>query len=130
MCQISKHFALGLFTLNYTLTIITKTCFTTATQTINPYDEEEILKDSIIRYPNLNNSDMTKINRTKNLNSIAVQTERLTLEYSNSVSRKDFKSLKHDDIHSKGNKSNSVKFKENHQPGEIPKYVKLQIVLK
>lgn len=90
---------------------------------MNPYDEEEILKGSIIRYPKLKNSDMAKTSRIIHVNSIAVQTESPEFENYNSVSRKDLKSLQQDNIHSKENKPNSVKFKENHQPGEIPKYV-------
>lgn len=96
-----------------------------ATQTINPYNEENILKDSIIRYSKSRNLDKNKIIQKKNVNSIAVQTECSESEISNPVTKSDYKSMEQENILK--NQPNSVRFQKNvtghHQPGEIPKYV-------
>lgn len=96
-----------------------------ATQTVNPYNEENILKDSIIRYSKSRNLDKNKIIQKKNVNSIAVQTECSESEISNHVTKSDYKSMEQENILKK--QPNSVRFQNNvtghHQPGEIPKYV-------
>lgn len=94
---------------------------------MNPYNKEEILKDSIIKYPNSRNSDKSKIIQMKHMSTIAVQTESSKLEDCNSMSVNNSKSIqKQDDVNSKGNQLNLVGLEENvlghHRPGEIPKY--------
>ncbi|XP_026806344.1 uncharacterized protein LOC113549309 [Rhopalosiphum maidis] len=101
-----------------------------ATQTVNPFE----IEDNCIRYPMSETSDMAKINQTKHVNTISVQTESSESEYSNCMSNKNVKSIHRQDINSKKKQQNSVKFKENimghHQPGEIPKYLKDRKALK
>lgn len=94
---------------------------------MNPYNEEDILKDSIIRYPNFRNSDKSKIIQMKHMSTIAVQTEGSKLEDCNSMSVNNSKSIqKHNDVNSKENQLNLVGLEKNtldhHRPGEIPKY--------
>lgn len=100
--------------------------FVTDTQTVNPYNEENILKDSIIRYPKLKNSDMNKIIQMKYTNTIAVQTDSSESVYSNVTSKDTLKSVQNYN-NSKRKQPNSVEIKENvfshHKPGEIPKYI-------
>lgn len=100
--------------------------FIIGTQTINPYNEENILKDSIIRYPKLKNSDMSKIIQMKYTNTIAVQTDSSESEYSNVTSKDTLKSIQNYND-SKRKQQNLVEIKENlldhHKPGEIPKYI-------
>lgn len=101
--------------------------FFIATQTVNPYNEENILKDSIIRYPKSRNSDMAKAIQINNMNTIAVQTGSSESECFESMSKKGLKSMQQIDDNSKKKQLNTVGLKENiishHQPGEIPKYV-------
>ncbi|XP_060835156.1 uncharacterized protein LOC132918089 [Rhopalosiphum padi] len=105
-----------------------------ATQTVNPYEIEDKLKDNCIGYPISETLDMAKTNQTKHVNTISVQTESSESEYSNCMSNKNVKSIHRQDINSKKKQPNSVKFKENiighHQPGEIPKYLKDRKALK
>ncbi|XP_025419543.1 uncharacterized protein LOC112689883 isoform X2 [Sipha flava] len=101
------------------------------TQTINPYNEEDVLKDSIVRYPKSEKLDTATI-QMNHKNTAAVQTERSESDCSNYVSKNSLKPLKKDEINLKT--KHSVGFKENatsyHQPGEIPKYLKDRKVLK
>lgn len=87
--------------------------FIIATQTINPYDEEDLLKDGVIKYPKIRNFDAVKIIQKPNVNTTAVQTE-------------NSKSIKKQAIKNPPKKlPNLTESKENvtsHQPGEIPKY--------
>jgi len=107
-----------------------------ATQTVNPCDKEDLLKNSIIRYPNSGSSDIDKIIcNNKHRNTASVQTEYPETKYDNSTSRKDFKTIIiKDDNNSKKKQSHSIGLKENminhHQPGEIPKYLKDRKALK
>lgn len=61
------------------------------------------------------------------MNSISVQTDCSGSENSNTVFRKDFKSIQQDQDVSSNKHTNLVKFQKNvidhHQPGEIPKYI-------
>jgi len=94
---------------------------------VNPYNEEDILKDSIIRYPNSRNSVKSKIIQMKHMSTIAVQTDSSKLKDCNSISVNNSKSVqKQDDVNSKDNQLNLVGLEKNlldhHRPGEIPKY--------
>ncbi|VVC38490.1 Hypothetical protein CINCED_3A012576 [Cinara cedri] len=103
------------------------------TQTINPYNEESILKDSIIRYPKLENLYFNQIIPTKITNTIAIQTDSSESEYSIVRSKDTLKSIQSDENSNK-KQPNLVELKENaisyHQPGEIPKYLKNRKILK
>lgn len=98
--------------------------FIIATQTVNPYDEEDILKDSIIKYPKLENLNIGKHIQETHMSSIAVQTENFDLNYPNSMSKKDFKCTKRQE-NENDSKQKPINRNENvqghHQPGEIPK---------
>lgn len=98
--------------------------FIIATQTVNPYDEEDILRDSIIRYPKLENSNMDKHIQETHMSTIAVQTESFDFNHPNPISKNDLKCTKRqeNDNHSKKKLINSNEnIKSHHQPGEIPK---------
>ncbi|XP_022168728.1 uncharacterized protein LOC111032609 [Myzus persicae] len=105
-----------------------------ATQTVNPYDDEDKLRVNIIRCP-ISETFMPKPFPTKHMNTISVQTESSETEYSNLMSRKNVSSVhQQDDNKTKRKQQHLGGFKENiighHQPGEIPKYLKDRKALK
>lgn len=81
---------------------------------MDPYDEENLLKDSIIRYPKIKNSDKVKIIQKSNVKTTAVQT--------NSLNSKSIRQQNDKNLNTKLTTETKENLIDQHQPGEIPKY--------
>ncbi|XP_050424177.1 enkurin domain-containing protein 1 [Adelges cooleyi] len=107
-----------------------------AVQTIFPFNEESVLKDSIIRYPSYHSERFVTTAKSKHMNTIAIQTEGVSAtETSNSkTSSEPVVSIKQKHIVTEKKTEpakNCIANTEcHHQIGEIPKYLKNRKALK